>query len=105
MSDPVIAPIQARRTSDKEGFAALTCWLAQRAADFWDWIDKRDIDKHLVSVTILWGTWKLTEWAMAFAAANPAKPGIELAAIIGAVTAPYLALQAAALAFYFRART
>lgn len=70
----------------------------------WDWIDKRDIDKHLLTMGIFWGTVKLTEWAMAFATANPAKAGIEVAAVIAAVTAPYMALQAAAIKYYFESR-
>lgn len=71
----------------------------------WDWIDKRQIDKHALSVAIFYGTIRLTEWAMAFAEGHPAKPGVELAAIIAAVTAPYMALQAAAVKFYFDARS
>jgi hypothetical protein len=38
----------------------LFSWLRR----FWDFIDDRDIDKHAVSVVILAGTWKVTEWAM-----------------------------------------
>lgn len=71
----------------------------------WDWIDKRDIDKHTLSVGIFYGTIKLTEWAMVYASSHPDKPGIEIAAIIAAVTAPYMGLQAAAIKYYFDART
>ena len=74
-------------------------WLAR----FWDWIDERDIDKHIVSGVIMAGTYKLTEWAIGFAT-NSNLPGIERAAVIGAVTAPYMALQAAAIKFYFDTR-
>ncbi len=70
----------------------------------WDWIDQRQIDKHLLSLGVFWGTVKLTEWAMAFAALHADKPGLEIAAIIAAVTAPYMALQAAAIKYYFEAR-
>ena len=70
----------------------------------WDWIDKRDIDKHLLSMAVFYGTAKQVTWAMAFAAASP-RPGLEVAAIIAAVTGPYAALQAAALKFYFESRT
>jgi len=82
------------------------CWVAARAADFWDFIDRRDIDKHVVSMAIMLGTYSLTRWAMDYAslAFTTSKSGVEIAAIIGAVTAPYMALQAAALAFYFKAR-
>ena len=78
-----------------------------RASQAWDWIDKRDIDKHVASITVLYGTWIVTDWAMGFAAAASiaGRNGVESAALIAAVTAPYMALQAAALAFYFKART
>lgn len=69
----------------------------------WDWIDERQIDKHVVSVVILFGTVIVTRWAMHYAE-NGNRPGLEIAAIIAAVTGPYSALQAAAIAFYFKAR-
>lgn len=90
---------QRRRTDSVFGA------LIKSGAAVWDFIDRRQIDKHLVSLVILYGTVKMTEWAMGFAAALGAKPGLEVAAVIAAVTAPYMALQAAALAFYFKART
>ena len=74
-------------------------------SQLWEWIDERDIDKHLLSIVILLGTFKVTSWAMGFAEMVRSQSGIEVAAIIAAVTAPYMALQAAAIAFYFKART
>jgi hypothetical protein len=71
---------------------------------FWNWVDRRDIDKHLVSLAILFGTAILTRWAMHYAEIGN-RPGMEVAAIIAAVTAPYMALQAAAISFYFTARS
>lgn len=79
--------------------------ILKTLGQIWDWVDKRDIDKHLVSVCIMYGTIRVTEWAMAFTSLHPDKPGLETAAIIAAVTAPYMALQAAAIKFYFDART
>lgn len=70
---------------------------------FYDWIDQRQVDKHAVSLVILTGTIMVTNWAMRFAE-NGNRPGLEIAAIIAAVTGPYSALQAAAIAFYFKAR-
>ena len=90
-----------RRSTDK----GWLCWLALRAADFWDFFDKRDIDKHVLSVAIFAGTWKLTGWAIYYANLQHVKSGVEVAAIIAAVTAPYMALQAAAISFYFKARS
>ncbi len=96
------APDEMKRRREDGG---PLCWLALRAGQFWDFVDKRDIDKHAVSLCILYGTVRVLEWAMAFTAAHPDKPGLEIAAIVGAVSAPYMALQAAAIRFYFDART
>ena len=85
---------EPRRRSEDTGW--ITRW--------WDWIDSRDIDKHVISVAILWGTVKVTEWAMRYASLETDKSGVEVAAVIAAVCAPYCALQAAAISFYFKAR-
>jgi hypothetical protein len=85
---------EARRSTDT--------WTG-KLSFFWDWIDKRDIDKHLVSLIILAGTAQLTLWAEHFAE-NGNRPGIEVAAILAAVFAPYMLLQGAALKWYFGAR-
>ncbi len=78
--------------------------MSRHIRRIWDWVDQRQIDKHALSMGIFWGTVKLTEWAMAFASANPSRAGIEVAAVIAAVTAPYMALQAAAIKYYFESR-
>ena len=85
---------EPRRRSEDTG------WITRA----WDWIDARDIDKHFVSLAILGGTIRISEWAMTYASAETDKSGLEVAAVIAAVTAPYMALQAAAIGFYFRAR-
>lgn len=101
------------------------CTLALRASQLWDFVDKRDIDKHAVSLAILCGAVWVLRWAMRFAevalqhagpAAQAAIPGVEgftqpagsgfeAAAVITAVTAPYMAMQAMALKFYFETRS
>ncbi len=70
----------------------------------WDFIDKRQLDKHAVSLAILYGTIKVTSWAMEYAWTHGEKTGLEAAAIIAAVLAPYMTLQGAAISFYFKAR-
>lgn len=85
----------ARRSTDR--------W-AGRFSAFFDWVDERDVDKHVVSVIILAGTIQLTLWAEHFAETGN-RPGLEVAAILAAVFAPYMMLQAAALSWYFKART
>lgn len=89
-----------RRLTD-DGFF---CILALRARQFWDWIDRRQIDAYAVSFVILYGTIKITEWAMAFADLHPDKPGLEIAAILGAIMVPWSALQTASIKFLFDAR-
>lgn len=91
--------LEMRRSED----IGILCWLAMRASQTWDWIDNRDIDKYAVSLVILAGTSLVTRWAMRYAE-HADRPGLEVAAIIAAVLAPYMALQAAAIAWYFRAR-
>ena len=90
-------PHLRQRSSDR--------WLAPFSA-LWDWVDNRDIGQHTVSVAVMFGTVKVTEWSMVFAAAHAdTVNGIGVAAIIGAVTGPYMALQAAAIKFYFESRS
>lgn len=81
------------------------CWLALRLSDFWNWVDDRDIDKQVVSIAILYGTYRITEWLFQFVEAHMDKSGLELAAVVAAITVPWSALQAAVVAFYFRARS
>jgi hypothetical protein len=87
--------IKRRRAEDRG-------WLTRA----WDWIDARDIDKHALSIGIFYGTVKITEWAISYAQAAAAlgRPGLDTAAVLGAVTAPYMALQAMALKWYFDSR-
>lgn len=87
-------PEELRRRSQDKG------WLTRA----WDWIDERDIDKHAVSLFILGGTYIVTTWAMGYASRETEMTGMEVAAVIAAVSAPYMALQAAAIKFYFEAR-
>lgn len=97
---------QRRRASDLQGFARITCWCAARASDTWDWIDKRHIVERFVALAILYGTIDIIGWAKHFAAVHISAEvdGTEIALVIASVAAPYMALQAAAIAFMFRAR-
>lgn len=78
-------------------------WLTR----LWDFVDNREIDKHAVSLVVLYGTMIVTQWAMRFAETQSAlgRSGVEIAAIIAAVLGPYSILQAAAIKFYFDNRT
>lgn len=89
--------IEQRRGEDR----GTLCWIAMRLSQAWDWIDKRQIVERFVSISILYGTVKITAWAMTFAETHGEKSGVDAAAIIVSVGGPYMALQAAAIAFMF----
>lgn len=91
--------IQSRRASDR-GFM---CWLAMRASQFWDFIDKRDIEKHAMAWTIVVATIKLGLWTLTFATTS-AKTGTDIAAIIAAIWLPWSGVQAIVVKWYFDAR-
>lgn len=83
--------------------------MTEKLRAFWLWFDESNMDLWLVSVFILFGTWRLTNWAMDFAngaheKATSEMSSVGIAAVIAAVTGPYAALQAAALAFLFKVR-
>lgn len=94
-----------RTTERRQGERRFWCRMFNAAQAFWDWIDSRQIDVHIVSAFILWGTYRLTTWAVAFSEAHAGKlAGADVALIIAAVVAPYAAVQAAAIGFVFSAR-
>jgi len=90
-----------RRVSDKTGWRYALCWIALRLSELWDFIDNRDIDKHFISIAVMYGTVKITTWAMYYAETYESA---QTPLIIAAVTAPYMALQAWALKSYFDSR-
>lgn len=79
------------------------CVVALRAAQFWDFVDRRQMDVYVIAVAILVGTIQITSWAMSFAS-HADRPGLEVAAIIAAIMGPWAALQGAAIKFIFDAR-
>ena len=81
------------------------CRLAFYGKSPWDFVDKRQIDAYAVSLLILWGTVRVTDWAMGFVDAHPEVDGLKSAAVIAAVMTPLSAMQAAALKFLFEARS
>jgi hypothetical protein len=101
------------------GADSAPCWIARRASEFWDFIDRRDIDKHTTSLAILlamfegtlrltkWGTALVDQWMTAATNGHPV-PGTEVAMVVGAVLAPWSLLVSvvvtAVVGFYFKAR-
>jgi hypothetical protein len=71
---------------------------------FWDWIDERAIIRRVVLFVTLWMTWRSFTWAAEFANSMPDKSGMDMAAIIAAVTAPITYLQASVFNTYSAGR-
>lgn len=80
-----------------------------RVSAFIEWVERRlDEGKwfrrgYVIAATVL--TWQVTLWAMRFAELNAAKPGLDVAAIIGAVSAVPGAVVAFAFQQYMASRS
>ena len=90
---------QRNRAEDK----GWLCVVALRASQFWDFVDRRQLDAHAVSVVALAGTIMTSIWGWEFAWQST-RPGLEVAAILAALGGPWAALQAAVIKFVFDAR-
>lgn len=95
---------RGRRSEDKQGVARVLCWTARRLSEFWDFIDQRQIDVHLVCWAFLALTGYVVFWAMEYVWLHPDKPGLEVAAIVGAVTLPLTWIMPKIIEQYFKAR-
>ncbi|HEY6019806.1 MAG TPA: hypothetical protein VIY48_07845 [Candidatus Paceibacterota bacterium] len=72
---------------------------------FWDWIDGRAVIRRIVLFVVLWMTWRVTVWSFEFAHdAMIAGRGMEVAAMLAAVTMPFAALQAFVFKWYSDSR-
>ena len=70
---------------------------------FWDWLDNRGVIRRVVLGVAIWMTWEVSAWSMWYAVGN-ARPGLEIAAIIGAVTAPVAAFGGYVFKVYLDSR-
>lgn len=77
--------------------------LVTAASRVWDFIDKREIDKHATAWAVFGVTIKLLLWTVHFASTSP-RAGAEIAEIVAAIWAPWNLVQAAVVAWYFNAR-
>lgn len=82
----------------EEGKRSTDRWFGPLVV-LWDWIDNRHIALHAVLFVTLWLTWDVIRWAMEFGWQST-RPGIEVAAIIGAVLTPWGGMQGVMFVFY-----
>lgn len=78
------------------------CRVAAVLSEAWDFIDKRDIDKHAIAWSTFAFTIYLTDWALEYVFAHPDKPGLELAAVVAAVLLPWTPVQKYVFEDYFK---
>lgn len=71
---------------------------------FWDFVDERGIIRRIVLALAIWMTWEASRWAMWWATGN-ARDGVEMAAVIAAVTAPITTFGAYVFKAYIESRT
>ncbi len=80
----------SRERADDGGWL---CWTAQRLTQFWDWVDGRDIEKHMMAwavfIATLSGTWYLVDWTLDYAYAHPERSGVELGLLVAAYMVPW----------------
>ena len=88
----------------RAGDTGWLCLVALRGSQFFDWIDRRQIDAWGVLVFSLWMTTFVLEWAMDFADSHPELDGAKMAMIIASVVAPWVTMQGALVKFHFDAR-
>jgi hypothetical protein len=67
--------------------------------------DEGNWGRKAVSYFTLFITYTSLKWSFEYTASQSGKPGLETAAVIGAVMAPIAILQAAIAKFYFEANT
>jgi len=70
---------------------------------FWAWVDERAIVRRISLVAAIAMTWHASQWAMSFAEMSE-RPGMDVAAIIAAVTAPAMAFGGYIFKWYVEGR-
>jgi hypothetical protein len=77
-----------------------------RGWNIWHWLERKNfvsIHAFMLYAT-MWMTWRITEQAWAYAFASHTSSGVEAAAVIGAVTVPFAALQGFVFKIYSDSR-
>lgn len=80
--------------------------MIEHVSKFLDFLDQRAVFRRAAFIVIMLMTWRITDWATAFAQSwlGSGKSGADVGIVIGAVTAPFATLQAVALKVYSDSR-
>ena len=93
------APQFGNRSSDMALGARSANVVYRAVGNFLDFIDQRQIIRRFVLITALWMAVKSAEWTWDFGYYS-SRPGLEVAAIIGAMWTPMAALLGMLVKFY-----
>jgi len=105
MTDAETTAVRNPNSRDRGNDKGFWCALALRFSQAWDFIDDRDIDKHLMSWAVFGMTIYVIFWMLEFIWSHADKPGLEVGAIVAAIMIPWNGVQAAVVKWYFAART
>jgi hypothetical protein len=64
-----------------------------------NWTDTYKVTRRLMVALSMWATWEVSTWAMWFCVGN-SRNGMEIAAIVAAVTSPVMAMTAVVFRAY-----
>lgn len=77
--------------------------ISRTLTELWDFVDRRGVIRRAVLAAAIWMTWRASAWAMIYAETS-ARPGIDIAAIVAAVTAPVTLFAGSVFAAYIKSR-
>lgn len=86
---------------DRAGDRGFWCAVARRFSDVWDFLDRRDIFEHALTIWTLYMVERYTVWCMHFAESHPDMDGLKMAAILGAVGLALMAFATPVAKFWF----
>lgn len=70
----------------------------------WDWVDARAVVRRAMLGCTMWMVWRSTAWSMEYAASSKLS-GADIALVIGAATAPVVALLGYVFKVYATSRS
>lgn len=77
------------------------CVVARRASDVWDFLEKRDIFEHALTIWTVYMVERYTVWCMHFAETHADMDGLKMGAILGAVGLALMAFATPVAKFWF----
>jgi hypothetical protein len=97
--EKTVDAIETSPSKKRAGFLSLFFTaLFSQLESFWCWIDRHQIEQHVVAAITLVGLVYVIRWDFAFASTHY---DANAALVLAAVNTPYATLQGAVIKFYF----